>query len=87
MRDCKEWMRSSEGRAEHPKTVSGQALKYIMKREISGAHDAVVLNRRYSIMDANLDTMRQREELSGVSYLSLKNFLRREYEKRLEVMG
>lgn len=87
MRDCKEWMRSSKGRVEHPKTVPGQALKDIMKREISGAHDAVVLNRRCSIMDANLDTLHQREELSGVSYLSLKNFLRREYEKRLEVVG
>lgn len=87
MRDCKEWMHSSGGRAEHPKTVSGQALKDIIRREINGAHDAVVLNRRYSIMDANLDTMHQREELSGVSYLSLKNFLRKAYEKRSEVVG
>ena len=86
MRDCKEWMNSSEGRAEHPKTVSGQALKDIMKREIRGAHDAEALNRRYSIMDANLDTMHQREELSGVSYLNLKDFLRRAYEKRWEAL-
>lgn len=82
MRDCREWMHSSEGRAEHPKTVAGQILKDIIKREIRGAHDPVVLNRRYSTMDANLDTMHQREELSGVSYLSLKDFLRREYDKR-----
>lgn len=87
MRDCKEWMHSSAGRVERPKTASGQALRDIMKREIRGAHDAEVLNRRYSIMNANLNTMCQREELSGVSYLSLKDFLRREYKARLEVVG
>lgn len=82
MRDCKEWLHSPGCRVEHPKTVSGQILKDIIRREMRKAHDAVVLNRRYSTMDTNLDTMHQREELSGVSYLSLKNFLRREYEKR-----
>lgn len=86
MRDCREWMHSPGGRAEHPKTVAGQILKDIIKREMRKAHDAVVLNRRYSTMDANLDTMHQREELSGVSYLSLKKFLRREYEKRWEAL-
>lgn len=86
MRDCNEWMNSPRGRIGRTHTASSQVLQDIIKKEIRGATDTDVLNRRYSIMDTNLRTMFQREELTSVAYSRLKIFLRGEYEERWEVL-
>lgn len=82
MRDCKEWLRLPRNRGERPRSVSSQVLQDIIKKEMRGAPNRVVLNRRYTLMSTNLRLMFEREELSGPSYSRLKILLRGEYENR-----
>ena len=83
MRTCKEWMDSSPSHARNY-TESSYFLKPIIIKEIRRAPNKAVLNRRYTIMDANLRLMFDHEELSGPAYSRLKIILRGEYENRLE---
>lgn len=86
MRDCKLWLGLPLDQSNRPRTASSQVLQDIIKREMRGAPNTTVLNRRYSIMDTSLRVMFQREELRGVPYSRLKILLRGEYEKRWEVL-
>ena len=70
-----------EGRVQ---TVLSQTLQEVVKKELRGAPDRVALNRRYSVMDANLRLMFSDGMLSGPTYSRLKIILRGEYEDRLE---
>ena len=83
MRTCKEWM-GSPRTSHRAYTESSYFLHPIIKKEIRNAPNKVVLNRRYTIMDANLRLMFEHEELSGPAYSRLKIILRGEYETRLE---
>lgn len=84
MRDCKLWLGLPQNRGDSPRTVSSQVIQDIIKKEMRGALNTVVLNRRYSFMNMNLRRMFEREELRGASYSRLKILLRGEYEKRWE---
>lgn len=80
MRDCKLWMGLPRNRGERPRSASSQVLQDIIKKEMRGAPNRSVLNRRYTIMSTNLRLMFEHEELSGPSYSRLKILLRGEYE-------
>ena len=82
MRTCKEWMGLPRTNHERPHTESSLALQSIIRKEMNGAPNRVVLNRRYTIMSTNLRLMFDREELSGKAYSRLKILLRGEYEDR-----
>lgn len=82
MRTCKEWMRMPRTNHERPHTVSNLVLQSIIRKEMNGAPNRVVLNRRYTLMNTNLRLMFEREELNGPSYSRLKILLRGEYEDR-----
>lgn len=82
MRDCKEWMGSPRTRGYRPCSASIMVLQNIIKKEMRGAPNRSVLNRRYTIMSTNLRLMFEHEELSGPSYSRLKILLRGEYENR-----
>lgn len=84
MRTCKGWMGSPRTHGARPHTESSQVLQSIIKKEIQNAPNAVVLNRRYTIMNTNLRLMFERDALSGPSYSRLKILLRGEYENRWE---
>lgn len=86
MRDCKLWLGLPHIRGDRPQTVSSQVLQNIIKKEMRGAPDIVVLNRRYSFMNTSLRTLFEHEELRGVAYSRLKILLRGEYETRYEVL-
>ena len=80
MRDCKEWLGLKRNRGDRPRSASTQVLQDIIKKEMRGAPNRAVLNRRYTIMSTNLRLMFEHEELSGPSYSRLKILLRGEYE-------
>lgn len=82
MRTCKEWASSPRTNYECPRTELSQVLQSIIKKEMRGAANRGVLNRRYSIMNTNLRGMFEREALSGPAYSRLKILLRGEYENR-----
>lgn len=82
MRDCKLCMGLSRTRGERPRSASVMVLHDIIKKEMRGAPNRAVLNRRYTIMSTNLRLMFEHEELSGPSYSRLKILLRGEYENR-----
>lgn len=86
MRDCKLWLGLPRIREDRPRSVSSQVLQDIIKKEIRGAPNITVLNRRYSFMNTSLRTMFEHEELHGAPYSRLKIILRGEYEKRYEVL-
>lgn len=86
MRDCKLWLGLPQDRSNRPYTASSQVLQDVIKKEMRGAPNTVVLNRRYSIMSTSLRVMFEREELRGGTYSRLKILLRGEYEKRWEVL-
>ena len=86
MRDCKVWLGMPHDYGDRPRTVSSQVLQDIIKKEMRGAPNTAVLNRRYSFMDTSLRTLFEHEELRGSPYLRLKILLRGEYEKRYEVL-
>lgn len=82
MRDCKLWMGLPRKRGDRQRSISTMVLQDIIKKEMRGATNRPVLNRRYTIMSTNLRLMFEREELSGPSYSRLKIILRGEYEDR-----
>ena len=85
MRDCKLWLglpRNYNGDGTYPCTASSQILQEAIKKEMRGAPNTAVLNRRYSIMSTNLRLMFDHEELRGATYSRLKVLLRGEYEER-----
>lgn len=82
MRDCKLWLGLPRNRGDRPRSASSQVLQDIIKKEMRGAPNRTVLNRRYTIMSTNLRLMFEHEELSGPSYSRLKILLRGEYEDR-----
>lgn len=86
MRDCKVWLKLPQDRGNRPRTASSQVLQDVIKKEMRGALNTVVLNRRYFVMDTSLRLMFEREELKGGTYSRLKILLRGEYEKRYEVL-
>ena len=86
MRDCKIWLGLPKIRGDRPRSASSQVLQDIIKKEMRGAPDIVVLNRRYSFMNTSLRTLFEHEELKGAPYSRLKILLREEYEKRYEVL-
>lgn len=89
MRDCKIWLglpRNYNGDGTYPCTASSQILQNVIKKEMRGAPNTVVLNRRYSIMDMNLRLMFEHEELRGATYSRLKILLRGEYEESWEAL-
>lgn len=86
MRDCKLWLGLPQIRGDRPRSVSSQVLQDIIKKEMRGAQNTVVLNRRYSFMNSSLRTLFEHEELRGAPYSRLKILLRGEYEKRYEVL-
>lgn len=86
MRDCKLWLCLQHDYRDRPRSVSSQMLQDIIKKEMRGAQNIVVLNRRYSFMNTSLRTLFEHEELKGAPYLRLKILLRGEYEKRYEVL-
>ena len=86
MRTCKEWLRLPSFRGGKVPIVSSQTLREIVKREIHTATNHVVLNRRCSVMGANLRIMFSEGMLSGPDYSRLKIFLRGEYEDRWEAL-
>ena len=86
MRDCKPWLDLPHDYRHRPRSVSSQVLQDIIKKEMRGAPNTVVLNRRYSFMNTSLRTLFEREELKGAPYSRLKILLRGEYEKRYEVL-
>ena len=86
MRDCKVWLGLLPTRGDRPRSVSGLVLQDIIKKEMRGAPDTVVLNLRYSFMNTSLRTLFEHEELRGATYSRLKILLRGEYEKRYEVL-
>ena len=86
MRDCKVWLHLPQIRGDRPRSLSSQVLQDIIKKEMRGAPNIVVLNRRYSFMNTSLRTLFEHEELKGALYSRLKILLRGEYEKRYEVL-
>lgn len=82
MRDCKLWLGLPRNRGDRPRSASIMVLQDIIKKEMRGAPNRTVLNRRYTIMSTNLRLMFEHEELSGPSYSRLKILLRGEYEDR-----
>lgn len=86
MRDCKSWLGLPQIRGDRPRSVSSQVLQNIIKKEMRGAPNIVVLNREYSIMSTSLRALFEHEELKGEPYSRLKILLRGEYEKRYEVL-
>lgn len=86
MRDCKLWLGLPHDYRARPHTVSSQVLQDIIKKEMRGAPNIVVLNRRYSFMYTSLRTLFEHEELKGAPYSRLKILLRGEYETRYEVL-
>ena len=86
MRDCKIWLHLPQIRGDRPHSVSSLVLQDIIKKEMRGAPNIVVLNRRYSFMNTSLRTLFEHEELKGAPYSRLKILLRGEYEKRYEVL-
>ena len=86
MRDCKLWLCLPHDYRDRPRTVSSQVLQDIIKKEMRGATNIVVLNRRYSFMNTSLRTLFEHEELKGAPYSRLKILLHGEYEKRYEVL-
>lgn len=86
MRDCKQWLGLPQNRGDCPCSVSSQVLQDIIKNEMRGAPNILVLNRRYSFMNMSLRTLFEHEELHGAPYSRLKILLRGEYEKRYEVL-
>lgn len=82
MRTCKEWIGMPRTNHERPHTASNLVIQSIIKKEMNGAPNRVVLNRRYTLMSTNLRLMFEREELNGPSYSRLKILLRGEYEDR-----
>lgn len=84
MRDCKIWLGLPHTYSDRPCTASSQVLQETIKKEIRGAVNTAVLNRRYFAMDTNLRLMFEHEELRGATYSRLKILLRGEYEKRWE---
>ena len=86
MRDCKLWLGLQHDYRDRPRSVSSQLLQDIIKKEMRGAPDIIVLNRRYSFMNTSLRTLFEHEELHGAPYSRLNVLLRGEYEKRYEVL-
>ena len=86
MRDCKLWLGLPHNYSDRQRSVSSQVLQDIIKKEMRGAPDMVVLNRRYSFMNTSLRTLFEHEELKGAPYSRLKVLLRGEYETRYEVL-
>lgn len=86
MRDCKLWLGLPQNRGDCPRSVSSQVIQNIIKKEMRGAPNIVVLNRRYSFMNTSLRTLFEHEELRGAAYSRLKTILRGEYETRYEVL-
>lgn len=86
MRDCKIWLGMPHDYGNRPCTASSQILQDAIKKEMRGAPNIVVLNRRYSFMNTNLRLMFEREELRGGTYSRLKILLRGEYDSRWEVL-
>ena len=90
MRDCKIWLglpRNYNGDGTYPCTASSSSiLQDAIKKEMRGAPNTVVLNRRYSIMNMSLRLMFEHEELRGATYSCLKILLRGEYEERWEAL-
>lgn len=86
MRDCKIWLGLPHEYRDRPRSVSSQVLQNIIKKEMRGAPDIIVLNRRYSFMNTSLRTLFEHEELRGTTYSRLKILLRGEYETRYEVL-
>lgn len=87
MRDCKLWLNLQHDYRDRPRSVSSQVLQNIIKKEMRGAPNIVVLNRRYSFMSTSLRTMFEHEELHGAPYSRLKILLLGEYETRYEVLS
>lgn len=86
MRDCKLWLGLQHNYSDRPRSVSSQVLQDIIKKEMRGSTNIIVLNRRYSFMNTSLRTLFEREELRGAQYSRLKILLRGEYEERYEVL-
>ena len=86
MRTCKEWMNQPRTKHTRSHTESSYFLQPIIIKEMRNAPNGSVLNRRYTIMSANLRLMFEHEELSGPAYSRLKIILRGEYETRLEAL-
>lgn len=86
MRDCKVWLRLPRFHEGTGPTVSSQKLQKIIKKELRGAPNKVVLNRRYSVLGMNLREMFSEQMLSGPAYSRLKILLRGEYEDRWEAL-
>lgn len=84
MRDCKIWLGLQHDYRDRPRSVSSQVLQDIIKKEMRGAPNIVVLNLRYSFMNTSLRTLFEHEELHGAPYSRLKILLSGEREKRLE---
>ena len=70
----------------HAAYFSSQVLQDIIKKEMRGAVNRTILNRRYSVMSDQLRLMLQHEELRGPTYSRLKILLREEYEIRWEAL-
>ena len=87
MRDCKLWLGLQHDYRDRPRSVSSQVLQDIIKKEMRGAPNIAVLNRRYSFMNTSLRTLFEHEELKGAPYSRLKILLRGEYETRYEVLS
>lgn len=89
MRDCKIWLnlpRNYNGDGTYPCIASSQTLQGVIKKEMRGAPNLTVLNRRYSVMNTNLRLMFDREELRGAAYSRLKILLHDEFEDRWEAL-
>lgn len=86
MRDCKLGLGLPHNYGDRPRSVSSQVLQDIIKREMRGSPNIVVLNRSYSFMNTSLRTLFEHEELSGAAYSRLKILIRGEYEKRWEAL-
>lgn len=86
MRDCKLWLGLPQNRGDRPRSVSSMVLKDIIKKEMRGAPNITILNRRYSFMNTSLRTLFEHEELKGAPYSRLKILLLGEYETRYEVL-
>lgn len=86
MRDCKIWLGLPHNHGDCPRSVSSQVLQDIIKKEMRGSTNVIVLNRRYSFMNTSLRTLFEHEELKGAPYARLKILLCGEYEERYEVL-
>ena len=86
MRDCKLWLGLPHNYSNRPRSVSSPVIQDIIKKEMRGAPNITILNRRYSFMNTSLRTLFEHEELKGAPYSRLKILLRGEYETRYEVL-